>query len=182
MLALHRPKSGGAAFVSLPNLPPDAPFMDASFLPDSLSGWLGLAVQFVVTLAAVLAFALRMIRRPLQEEFDRRFSSHGERLGALDTGHAASTAARESHERQLERLHLQLGMAQETQGRHDERLDRVLMKLEQHERERLNEDRQISVQLARLEEQMKIMGPLAQALITIAQAGSSPNKGQNGER
>jgi len=151
--------------------------MDASFLPSSLSGWLGLVVQFVVTVAAVLAFVLRNIRRPLQEEFDRRFSSHGERIGTLDSGLAANSAARESQERQLERLHLQLGMAQETQGRHDERLERVLMKLEQHERERLNEDRQISVQLARLEEQMTIMRPLAQALISIAQTGSaSANK------
>lgn len=151
--------------------------MNPTFLPDSLSEWFGLVVQFVVTVAAVLAFVLKMIRRPLQEEFDRRFVNHGERLGVLDNGVAANTAARESQERQLERLHLQLGMAQETQGRHDERLERVLMKLEQHERERLQEDRQISVQLARLEEQMTIMRPLAQALIAIAQSGSSSGKG-----
>jgi chromosome segregation ATPase len=152
--------------------------MDTSFFPSSLSGWLGLVVQFVVTVAAVLAFVLRTIRRPLQEEFDRRFSSHGERLGVLDSGLAANSAARESQERQLERLHLQLGMAQETQGRHDERLERVLMKLEQHERERLQEDRQIGEQLARLQEQMSIMRPLAEALISIARSGGHfPHQG-----
>lgn len=149
------------------------------FLPDSLSEWLGVVVQFVGTLVIVVTFALRHIRKPLQEEFDRRFAGHGERLGTAESNDAAGKAAIESHERQLERLHLQLGMAQETQGRHDERLERVLMKLEQHERERLNEDRQISVQLARLEEQMKIMGPLAQALISIAKTGSNQDERDN---
>ena len=95
------------------------------FLPNSLSEWLGLVVQFVGTLVIVFTFALRHIRKPLQEEFDRRFAHHGERLGTAESNDAANKAARESHERQLERLHLQLGMAQETQGRHDERLERV---------------------------------------------------------
>jgi chromosome segregation ATPase len=152
------------------------------FLPDSLSEWLGVVVQFVGTMVIVVTFVLRHIRKPLQEEFDRRFAHHGERLGTAESNDAAGKAAIESHERQLERLHLQLSMATETQGRHDERLERVLMKLEQHERERLNEDRQISVQLARLEEQMKIMGPLAQALISIAKSSNTEEREEKRSR
>lgn len=167
------PKSGGAPVCINPHV---LPFMDSGFLPNSLSEWLGLLVEVVAMAAVVLAFALRTIRQPLQQEFDRRFAGHGERIGTAENNIAANLAARESHERQLERLHLQLGMAQETQGRHDERLERVLTKLEQHEKERLNEDRQISVQLARLEEQMKVMRPLAQALVSIAQSGSVQNQ------
>jgi hypothetical protein len=146
------------------------------FLPDNLQGWMSFLVQLMGTVWAVHLWAVRSIRQPLKEDMDRRFTHHGERLGALEAACASNAALSQSHDRLLERLHLEHTAQREQQGRHDQRMEDLMARLERHDRERLDEDRAIGEKLARLDERMNIMAPLAQALITLARRG-----GERGE-
>lgn len=132
-------------------------------LPESLSGWLSLIVQFVVAVTATMAVALRMIRGPLQAqasadrtENERRFKDHGERLGAVNQTAATNAARIETTDRAVERMHLTQTSLAEAFGRQDARMDRVLDMQEKHERERLTEDRNIGERLARIETRLDV--------------------------
>jgi hypothetical protein len=141
------------------------------FLPDTLSGWLSLVVQFALAVAAAVAFVAKFIRRPLQEqaerdrgESERRFKEQGERLGALGQSITTNAARIEATDRVVERVHLTQTSLAEQFGRHDARMDRVMEMLEKHERERLAEDRSIGERLARIETRLDVYDDLKKAL------------------
>ena len=138
-----------------------------NFLPDTLSGWLSLVVQFCLAVTAAIAFAAKFIRQPLQEqatrdreEAERRFREHGERLGGMSQSIATNSAKIETADRVVERLHLTQTAMAERLGGQDTRVDRLLELQERHERERLTEDRNIGERLARIETRLDVQEDL----------------------
>lgn len=147
------------------------------FLPDSLSGWLSLVVQFCLAVTAAITFNVRWIRQPLRDQADRdradaerHFKEQGERIGGVNQATATNAARIEATDRVVERLHLTLTSLSESFGRHDARMDRVMETLEKHERERLNEDRNIGERLARIETRLDVQDDLKK-LITTRETG-----------
>lgn len=133
------------------------------FLPDTLSGWLSIAVQFTLAITGAVAFTLRWIRDPLKAQAERdradserHFKDQGERIGGLATSVSTNNARIEATDRVVERLHLTQTSLSEAFGRHDARMDRVMETLEKHERERLAEDRNIGERLARIETRLDV--------------------------
>lgn len=143
-------------------------------LPDDLSGWLSLVMQFCLAVSVTVAFVLRFIRQPIQEQAARdrekneeRFKDHGERIGGIGQ-HASTNAARiEATDRVVERLHLTQTALSEQFGRHDARMDRVMEMLEKHERERVAEDRNIGERLARIETRLDVQDDLKKMFTQI---------------
>jgi len=137
------------------------------FLPDTLSGWLSLVVQFVAAISVAVAFNVRLIRRPLQEEAardrentDKHFKEQGERIGALGQQAATNAARIETADRASERLHLTMTTLAERFGSQDTRVDRLIELHERGERERLTEDRTIGERLARIETRLDVQEDL----------------------
>lgn len=129
-----------------------------SFFPQDAAGWVGLLIELGGLFIAVALFVIRFIRQPLQEEakretarVDEKFKEHGERLGALN-GTVRENAARiENVDRQAEKLHLQLTGQAEQAGRLEARMDQIQRTLDTYHSERMEEDRRLSVAMARIE-------------------------------
>jgi len=137
------------------------------FLPNTLSGWLSLAVQLFFVVSAITAFNVRLIRKPLQEEAqrdreasERHLKEQGERMGSMAATVATNAARIEATDRVVERLHLTQTAMSERLGGQDTRVDRLLALQERHERERLTEDRTIGERLARIETRLDVQEDL----------------------
>lgn len=132
-----------------------------TFLPDTLNGWLSLLVQLFATVAAIVAFNVRLIRQPLKEQADkdradveRHLKEQGERIGGVTSAISTNSARIEATDRVVERLHLTQTSLAEQSGRMDARVDRLMDAMEKGQRERLDEDRRIGERLASIETQL----------------------------
>lgn len=136
------------------------------FLPASLAGWVGLAVQSIAVISVVLAIVLRNVRAPLEladkelrAAAEAKAQEHGARIGRVESSCERNTTLVEKVDRDTERLHIQFVSMSEGMGRLDAHLKTLTQRWESYHEERLKESKAIGERLARIETRLSLPPP-----------------------